>query len=263
MAKYRQQTGGGAAAEGGGPQPVTSGGDSLGAHLRRRGGAAGQESGTVGRYRRGDTAVSGWNPKQILDNLIPNLPREMIEGKNVAWSTGVSNTPDSAAALAAVEEDVPKQIAALKAQHAKNIILMGVGTAKKLQGVNEALARIAQKYGVLFAGAQRKTGGDLIHSTDQAAEMAAVQQALKGATIPQSRLGSEPIPAFETGRAGALGGSGAGADPGRRSDAAPVKQEITFNLAGVQDQHGTAEAMLRQFRRKEQMFLRNNRTAVV
>ena len=163
-------------------EPITAGGDSLGSHLVRAGVAVGQEDRRkVGSYRAGDTAVAGWNSTKILNDLIPKLPKDKVEGKTVAWSTGVSNEPDAAAVQKAITENVPKQIAALKDQKAKNIVIMGVGPAEKLKGANEALAKVAQENGVLFAGPQRApNAGDpeKLHSSDQAAEIAAVREAL-------------------------------------------------------------------------------------
>jgi hypothetical protein len=150
--------------------------------LVRSGGAVGQEDRTkVGSYRPGDTAVAGWNSTQVLNDLIPKLPKDKIEGKTVAWSTGVSNEPDAAAVQKAIAENVPLQIAELKKQNAKNIVIMGVGPAEKLKGANEALAKVAANNGVLFAGPQRSPNpGDPehLHSNNQPAEMAAVREAL-------------------------------------------------------------------------------------
>jgi hypothetical protein len=151
--------------------PITNVGDSLAAHPIRRGLAQGQESGKVGVYNQGDTAVAGWGPAQILSKVIPNIPDQLIKDQVVNLSTGASNNPSQL-------DFVPEQIKALRERGAKNIVVMGVGTSPKLAGVNDKLAQIAQDNGVAFAGPQLKTQSDQIHSSDQAAEMGAVRQAL-------------------------------------------------------------------------------------
>jgi hypothetical protein len=178
----------------GAPEPITAVGDSLAAHLVRRGGAQGKEDAArVGSYREGDTAVSGWNPTRVLNDIIPKLPAERVNGHSVALSTGISNAANAQEVQTALNETIPAQIAALREKGAKNIVLMGVGTDPKLAGVNDRLAQIAKEnagVGVTFAGPQRKTGGDRIHSSDQGAEMAAVRQALGGTARPAG----EPTP---------------------------------------------------------------------
>ena len=184
---------------------ITMAGDSLAAHPIRQKLVGGQESGKVGVYNEGDTAVAGWNSQKILDDLIPKLPETTVKGQNVAFSTGISNVGDPkksveenrAAVQQAITETVPKQIAALKARGATNIVLMGVGTDPKLAGANEALAKVAADNGVGFAGPQRKTGGDKIHSTreGQKDEVAAVTEAfakLPGAGTTAPAPGTAP-----------------------------------------------------------------------
>ena len=179
------------------PPKITMVGDSLGAHPIRRGLAGGQELGKVGVYNQGDTAVAGWNPEKILGDLIPKLPDSVVRGQTVSLSTGISNSTKEGVQQA-LTETIPAQIAALRERGAKNIVLMGVGTDPKLAGVNDALAKIAEQnkdVGVVFAGPQRKTGGDKIHSSDQAAEVAAVQEALgkiPGATAAPIAPGATP-----------------------------------------------------------------------
>ena len=183
------------------PVPATTGGeitavgDSLAAHLVRRAGAQGKEDrARVGSYREGDTAVSGWNPDQVLGDIIPKIPEAQLRGQTVALSTGISNAT-SGEIDRHLTETIPAQIAALRERGAKNIVLMGVGTDPKLAGVNDRLAQIAEQnkdVGVRFAGPQRATGGDRIHSTDQAAEMAAVRAAL--GTQPAAAPAAEPQP---------------------------------------------------------------------
>ena len=164
----------------GGDAKITMIGDSLSAHPIRRGLAVGQESGKVGVYNKGDTAVSGWNPDKILSDLIPNVPDVLVKDQVVSLSTGISNATKEQIDRH-LTETIPAQIAALRERGAKSIVLMGVGTDPKLSGVNDRLAQIAEQnkgVGVTFAGPQRKTGGDKIHSTDQNAEVEAVRGAL-------------------------------------------------------------------------------------
>jgi len=167
------------------PRPVTAIGDSLTQHLVNQGGAQGKgDRSKIGNYRPGDTTVSGFNSQQILDTVIPNLPAELVKGKDVTFSTGISNYNNDKDMQNSLRNIIPAQLAALHEQGAKNIVVMGVGPAEKLKGVNEALAAIAAKHadwGVTFAGPQRAPNpGDpeKLHSRDQKAEMGAVQAAL-------------------------------------------------------------------------------------
>src|SRR6185436_7740650 len=127
------------------PTEITAVGDSLAAHLVRRGGAQGKEDrARVGSYREGDTAVSGWNPDQVLGELIPKIPEGQVRDKAVALSTGISNATKEEIDRH-LTETIPAQIAALRERGAKNIVLMGVGTDPKLAGVNDRLAQIAEQ----------------------------------------------------------------------------------------------------------------------
>jgi len=179
-------------------EPITAGGDSLSSHMVRAKVAVGQEDRTkVGSYRPGDTAVAGWDSTQILRDLIPKLPRDKISGKTVAWSTGVSNEPDAAAVQKAIAVNVPLQIALLKAQNAKNIVIMGVGPAEKLKGANEALEKVAKENDVLFAGPQRAPRAadpEKLHSGDQKAEIAAVREALHKEALRKAPKTAPPTP---------------------------------------------------------------------
>jgi hypothetical protein len=184
-------------------RPVTAIGDSLGQHLVNQGGAQGKgDRSKIGNYRPGDTVVNGFNSQQILDKVIPGLPKELVEGKDVTFSTGVSNAKDAAEAQHFLKDVVPAQIAALHEQKANNIVLMGVGPAAKLAGVNEQLAQIAEQHkdwGVTFAGPQRAPNpGDKeqLHSKDQKAEMGAIQEALA------TRYQQAPAPSATPGTTG-------------------------------------------------------------
>src|SRR4029078_4320971 len=78
-------------------RPITAIGDSLGQHLVNQGGAQGKgDRSKIGNYRPGETVVNGFNSQQILDQVIPGLPKELVEGKDVTFSTGVSNANDAA-----------------------------------------------------------------------------------------------------------------------------------------------------------------------
>lgn len=148
-------------------------GDSIAAHLiRSRGGAvAGQEDRTtVGNFRPGDTAVSGFSPRgpgalpgsytpESVLGVIDAIPKERVRGQNVVLSSGVSNNP-------AQIDSVGQEIASLKEKGAASVTLLGVGTNAKLDGVNEKLAKIAEENKVAFTGPLRKVADDGIHSSD-------------------------------------------------------------------------------------------------
>jgi hypothetical protein len=191
------------------PPKINYVGDSLSAHPIRRKLGGGQESGKVGVYNEGDTAVAGWNSQRILNELIPKLPEAVVKGQVVSLSTGISNAANADEVQQSLTETIPAQIATLRERGAKNIVLMGVGTDPKLAGVNEALAKIAAEnkdVGVVFAGPQRKTGGDRIHSSDQGAEVKAVQEAL-GQSAPPTTTQGAPSLASEHTRIDASGAS--------------------------------------------------------
>ena len=109
------------------PGQYTAIGDSLAAHVIRKGGVRGKEDATkVGSYREGDTAVSGWGTQKVLE-LIDKVPLGQIQGQNVVLSTGASNSPADLAAI-------PEQIARLKELGAKSVSVLGVGTADRVKG---------------------------------------------------------------------------------------------------------------------------------
>lgn len=187
-------------------RPVTAIGDSLGQHLVNSGGAQGKGDRTkIGNYRPGDTTVNGFDPQQILDTVIPGLPDELVKGKDVTFSTGISNATNAKEAQYFLKEVIPAQIAALRERGAKNIVLMGVGPAAKLVGVNDALAQIAEQNkdaGVTFAGPQRAPNPgdpDKLHSRDQKAEMDAVQEALAKTPTTPATTPTPPAPGTASG----------------------------------------------------------------
>jgi hypothetical protein len=77
-------------------EKITQVGDSLTSHLITFGGGAGRTDRTkVGNYRENDTAVSGFTPEEIRYMVLPKLPPELVKGKPVNLSTGISNSkPD-------------------------------------------------------------------------------------------------------------------------------------------------------------------------
>jgi len=211
---------------------ITHAGDSLAGHQIRPKlgvGGGGQESGQVDVYNKGDTAVAGWNSQKILDTVLPNIPDEKIVGKVVALSTGVSNANSPAEAKKFLEETIPAQIALLRERKAASIILMGVGTHPKLAGVNDALAKIAEQnagVGVVFAGPQRKTQTDKIHSSDQKAEAQAIQEALAKVATPTAP-GTPPTPT--------TGAPPAPTPTGTPPTAAPAAPEVNVGSPRLQE----------------------------
>lgn len=197
------------APEGGGN--LVAFGDSIAAHLVRKAGVGGQESGKVGVFNEGDTAVSGYSPEKVLD-VISRSSDENIQGKNVVLSTGASNNP-------AQLDLIPQQIDALKARGAASVTLMGVGAAGKLAGVNDKLQQLATDSGATFSGPLRKVAGDGIHSSDPRAELAAVQAAMTSAQAAPTGLDASGGDV-----AGATGG------PQRNRSGLPSLQQITDHI---------------------------------
>lgn len=183
-----------AAQEGGGN--VVAFGDSIAAHLVRKAGTGGQESGKVGIYNSGDTAVSGFGPMGVLQ-VIAATPDDAIRGKNIVLSTGTSNDPENK-----WKDSIPMQIAALKGKGAASVTVMGVGS--KYSDRNSELAQIAASSGASFAGPLRKVAGDGIHSSDPKAELAAVQQTMRPA--PQAAPANGIDAGSDPSQPGAAGG---------------------------------------------------------
>ncbi len=146
-------------------ESVVAFGDSIAAHLVRKAGAGGKESGVVRSYRPGDTAVSGYDPIEVL-KVISEAPDTSIRGKNIVLSTGTSNDPENK-----FEGSIPAQIAMLRSKGAASVTVMGVGT--KYADRNARLEQIATENGATFSGPLRKVASDGIHSADPKAELQA------------------------------------------------------------------------------------------
>jgi hypothetical protein len=186
-------------------EPVAIG-DSITAHLIRKAGVAGQESGKVGVFNPGDTAVSGFGPTDVL-GVISSTPVQNIQGRNVVLSTGVSNNPGQI-------DQVVSQIQTLKSRGAASVTVLGVGTADKLKGANDQLAQIATQNGATFAGPLAKVASDGIHSSDPKAVLQQAQAAMPAAPPAGGGLPSadQQIPA--PGQLGATPAAPAAQPPG-------------------------------------------------
>jgi hypothetical protein len=162
-------------------------GDSISAHLIRKAGVSGQESGKVGVFNSGDTAVSGYGPADVL-SVIGSAAPENIKGNNVLLSTGVSNKPAEVA-------QVKDQIALLKSRGAASVTVLGVGTDPRLQGMNDQLSQIAADNGARFSGAMRSVAADGIHSSNPADLLRQAQMVIPAATPGQITLPTDPTAA--------------------------------------------------------------------
>jgi hypothetical protein len=181
------------------PSNYTAIGDSLAAHMIRKGGVRGKEDpAKIGSYREGDTAVSGWGTQKVLE-LIDKVPLGQIQGQDVVLSTGASNSPTDLAAI-------PKQIARLKELGAKSVSVLGVGTRADFAGVNDQLAKFvadAKDPSVVFAGALPNVGADKVHSTDPSSVFQSARRALAGAAGAAPTTGSgAPTPTTAPGAGG-------------------------------------------------------------
>jgi hypothetical protein len=155
-------------------------GDSIAAHLIRKAGVEGQESGRVAVYRPGDTAVSGYNPQQVLD-VIKQAPGSSIQGRDVVLSSGASNIAGTALDNQEQIGRIGEQIETLQQRGARSVELLGVGTAPRLAGVNERLAEIASQRGAIFAGPLRSVAADQIHAANNDDLLRQIRQAREAA----------------------------------------------------------------------------------
>jgi hypothetical protein len=102
---------------------------------------------------------AGRPPQAVLDAVRANAAN--VSGKNVILSTGVSNNPMEV-------ETANQQIEELLKAGARRVTVVGVGTKKNLQGVNERLRDISSSHGpkVRFLGPLSGMSRDRVHPRD-------------------------------------------------------------------------------------------------
>lgn len=109
------------------------------------------------------TAIEGIGPSAIL-SLIGGLSAATIHGTTVVLSSGASNAGcavNIVTCIETVKQYVPQQIAQLKKEGAK-VILLGVGSAFTSSPLNPTLQTIASQAGATFTYIG-KTGTDGVH----------------------------------------------------------------------------------------------------
>jgi glycosyltransferase involved in cell wall biosynthesis len=101
----------------------------------------------------------GRQPQAVLDAIRANAGN--VAGKNVILSTGASNNPKAV-------EAANRQIEELLKAGAKRVTVVGVGTKKNLQEVNERLRDISSAHGpnVRFLGPLSGLSRDRVHPRD-------------------------------------------------------------------------------------------------
>ena len=170
-------------------------GDSIAAHVIRKAGVGGQESGVVGKHNEGDTAVAGWGPTNI-GNMIDHMDKKVYAGKDIVLSTGAANTgsdtdPNQRDLSNNDVSAIKHEIETLLNGGARSVRILGVGTAARYGNQNQKLDEIARYFSglpVSWAGPLPNVASDGIHSSNPQSVMQNVMSLPAPTRTPPEQL---------------------------------------------------------------------------